>query len=90
MPNPVTHQQMKDYTKEQFEIYRKLDEAHREAMEQRMNEGSKKMAEHGETLYGNGTDGLVLLVDRLWQGRWWVTALAVAVVGKILADVFVK
>jgi hypothetical protein len=55
-----------------------------------MSEGSKKMEDHHDTLYGNGGDGLVKLVDRLWQGRYWVSVLALAVVGKIIADIFMK
>jgi|APSaa5957512535_1039671.scaffolds.fasta_scaffold97584_2 hypothetical protein len=101
MVEPVTHKQMNDqfhihseamkkFISQEFKNKEKLDSAHRENLDQRMSEGSKKMEDHHDTLYGNGGDGLVKLVDRLWQGRYWVSVLALAVVGKIIADIFMK
>jgi len=81
---------LKEFITEQFENHNALEAAHRETLDQRLQEGSKKIAELDCILTGNGKDGLVVLVDRLWQGRWWVTVLALAVVGKIVADIFLK
>ena len=80
---------LKEFIAEQFENHNALEAAHRETLDQRLQEGAKKITELDVILTGNGKDGLVVLVDRLWQGRWWVTVLAFAVVGKILSDIFI-
>jgi len=82
--------EMKAFIVEQFENHNALEEAHRETLDERLHVGSKNIAELDCVLHGNGKDGLVMIVDRLYQSRWVVSVLAVTVLGKILADIFLN
>ena len=82
--------EMKAFIVEQFENHNALEEAHRETLDERLYVGSKNIAELDCVLHGNGKDGLVMIVDRLYQSRWVVSVLAVTVLGKILADIFLN
>ena len=82
--------EMKAFIVEQFENHNALEEAHREVLDERLHVESKNIAELDCILHGNGKDGLVMIVDRLYQSRWVVSVLAVTVLGKILADIFLN
>ena len=82
--------EMKAFIIEQFENHNALEDAHREILDERLHTGSKNIAELDCILNGNGKDGLVMIVDRLYQSRWVVSVLAVTVLAKILADIFLN
>lgn len=111
MSDPVTYEQfikllsdrdekMQKWIKERDEASDELYQAHRDAIEERLKNGSKSISQFDHDINGNGKEGLKTLVDRLVQSdestNFWMRTLGGAfltlLVGVVLLgiEVFFK
>ena len=72
--------EFKDFINAKFDQHEKMDKL-------RLSPIKKDLEEVHGAVFGNGSEGLKLYVDRLWQSRHWIWVIAVSVAGKVVFDI---
>tara|TARA_R100001244_G_scaffold25051_1_gene25172 strand:+ start:173 stop:487 length:315 start_codon:yes stop_codon:yes gene_type:complete len=72
--------EFKDFINAKFDQHEKMDKL-------RLSPIKKDLEEVHGAVFGNGSEGLKLYVDRLWQSRNWIWVIAVSVAGKVVFDI---